>query len=265
MAVSLLSGDAKDSSVFTVDNLAGKPKGAPGLMQTAVTKKRLITWFLDHLSCKVSAASGATQLITADGYQKLRTAAESPFRFFQKFARARGAADHESCTLRTLVKDNLANLSNELNGDAEKAALEFIAIVMTFEGDGEAAELAASGRTFAAYLDSADDDLPSCEDALLCAFHAFKRARAHAPVGVEEADSDAEPFAVIPDDEQSALKSTVYQAVLSNRRAMQRLLPLRAWDKKPWADGAEAQGTVYAIRHNRTYLTSSRASVVLNV
>ena len=40
MAVSLLGGDAKDSSVFTVDNLAGKAKGEPGLMQTAVIKKK---------------------------------------------------------------------------------------------------------------------------------------------------------------------------------------------------------------------------------
>ena len=39
MAVSLLSGDANDSNVFTVDSLAGKATGEPGLMQTAVVNK----------------------------------------------------------------------------------------------------------------------------------------------------------------------------------------------------------------------------------
>ena len=245
MAVSLLSGDTKDSSVFTVENLAGRSKGQPGLMQTAVVKKKLLLWFLEHLGCKVtSAASGASQLITVDGLAKLRSTAESPFRFFQKFAKGRGA-DQENSTCRALVKENLANFSNTLNGDAEQTALEFIAILMTFEADSEVAELAASGRSFMAYFEEGDDDHPSAsgEEPLLHAFHVFKKARADAPVGVEEADSDVEPFATIPDDEQSALKSKVYQTVLANRRAMQRFFPLRRWDSKVWADGAEAQGT----------------------
>ena len=182
MAVSLLSGDAKDSSVFTVENLAGKPKGPPGLMQTAVTKKRLLVWFLEHLSCKVvAAASGASQLITAEGLGKLRAAAESPFSFFQKFARARGQADQDACTLRALIKENLATYSNALHGDAEQAALEFIAVLMTFEGDDETAELAGSNKAFSSYFDRDDDDLTaSGEERLLCAFHAFKKARADA-------------------------------------------------------------------------------------
>ena len=267
MAVSLLSGDAKDSSVFTVENLAGKPKGPPGLMQTAVSKKRLLSWFLEHLSCKVvSAASGASQLITAEGLGKLRAAAESPFSFFQKFARARGQADQDACTLRALIKENLATYSNALHGDAEQAALEFIAVLMTFEADGEVAELAASGRTFTSYFEDPDgDDDPSAsgEDPLLHAYHVFKKARADAPVGVEEADSDAELFAVIPDDEQSALKSQVYQTVLNNRRATQRFVPLRSWDKKPWAEGAEAQGT-HCARTEHTLPSSAGRMSFLN-
>ena len=170
--------------------------------------------------------------------------------FFQKFARARGTVDQESCTLRSLAKDNLANFGNTLHTEAEKAALEFIAVLMTFEADGEVGELVASGVTFASYFDSCSKDdgddhhSASGEDALLHAFHVFKKARADAPVGVEEADSDVEPFAVIPDDEESALKSKVYQTVLSNRKAMQRIFSLQNWhNRKPWVDGGEAQGT----------------------
>ena len=271
MAVSLLSGDAKDSAVFTVENLAGRFKGQPGLIQIAVVKKKLLLWFLEHLGCKVtSAASGASQLITVDGLAKLRSTAESPFRFFQKFAKGRGgSADQESnSTCRALVKENLANFSNTLNGDAEHAALEFIAILMTFEADSEVAELAASGRSFMAYFEEGDDDHPSAsgEEPLLHAFHVFKKARADAPVGVEEADSDVEPFATIPDDEQSALKSKVYQTVLANRRAMQRFAPLRRWDKpNPWQDGAEAQGTQCDITEHILPYSAGRMSFLNRV
>ena len=184
MVVSLLSGDAKDSSVFTVENLAGKPKGPPGLIQTAVAKKRLLAWFLEHLSCKVvAAASGASQLITAAGLGKLRAAAESPFRFFQKFAKVRGSADQETCTLRALVKDNLANFSNALNGDAEKAALEFIAVLMTFEADGEVAELAASGRTFFSYLGGGRRSLSQRRGAFAARIPCFQKGSRRRPCG----------------------------------------------------------------------------------
>ena len=96
MAVSLLSGDTKTADVFTVDNLAGKSKGEPGLMQTAVVKKKLISWFLHHLSCKICAASGAMQSVTSEGYQNLHQAFVSPYRFSRSLP-GRAAQQNRRC------------------------------------------------------------------------------------------------------------------------------------------------------------------------
>ena len=81
MAVSLLGGDAQDSSAFTVDNLAGKAEGDPGLMQTAVVKQKLISWFLNLVSSKITAASGAGQPVTTEGHRMIRGASASPLSF----------------------------------------------------------------------------------------------------------------------------------------------------------------------------------------
>ena len=85
-------------------------------MQTAVVKKKLVSWCLEHLSCEVSAASGATQIVTTEGYQKLRGAFASPFRFYLRFARVRSSTEQEKCSLRILTKDNLETFKKELNG-----------------------------------------------------------------------------------------------------------------------------------------------------
>ena len=165
MAVSLLGGNTKDPNVFTVENLVGKAKGEPGFMKTHVTKKRLVAWFLDQMSAEISpAASGAAEtIITTEGYQKLRRRFQSPHKFFQTFARARTAAEQEQCSLRTLVSDNLATFEKSLAGTAEAAAMEFLTIILVFEGDGEARDLAVSARSFASYFDNAGAE-DECED-----------------------------------------------------------------------------------------------------
>ena len=81
MAVSLLGGDGQDSSAFAMDNLAGKAKGDPGLMQAAVVKQKLIAWFLEIFSSKITAASGAGQSVTSEGYRMIRGASASPLSF----------------------------------------------------------------------------------------------------------------------------------------------------------------------------------------
>ena len=67
MAVSLLAGNA-NAGAFTTECLAGQARGSPGLMQTCVTKKKLVSWFLDDISSKINAASGAEVPLTAAGY-----------------------------------------------------------------------------------------------------------------------------------------------------------------------------------------------------
>ena len=59
MAASLLAGDASDACIFTVDILAGKGKGDPGLIQTAVVKKTFDSWLLQYSSSQImSPCSG---------------------------------------------------------------------------------------------------------------------------------------------------------------------------------------------------------------
>ena len=253
MAVSLLAGDTKDSSAFTVDNLAGKAKGEPGLMQTAVVKSKLLSWFFDFLSSKISAASGASRAVTAEGYQKLRGACASPFGFFQRFARARIAAEQETCSLRILTKESLETFANELQGSAEKAALDFLTVLLAFDGDGEAKDLAASGRTFSSYFEG-EEEVEDEEGslALHVAFQTFKQNLAEAPVGAEAKDSDDEPFVAIQGSEESEAKSKIYQLVVSRRREMQKFYYFRNWDKKPWTDDAEASAIYQSSKFART-------------
>ena len=64
MAVSLIAGNA-NAGTFTTECLAGQARGSPGLMQTCVTKKKLVSWFLDDISSKINAASGAEVPLTS--------------------------------------------------------------------------------------------------------------------------------------------------------------------------------------------------------
>ena len=165
---------------------------------------------------------------------------------FQKFARTRSSTEQEVCSLRILAKDNLETFARELKGSAEACAMEFLTILFVFEGDGEAQDLAASGKSFSAYLEDGEDEEAAVEDddslPLHRAFQVFKKTFTEAPVGAEVVDSDEEPFAPIQGDEQSELKSKIYQTVISKRKEMQKFYPLRNWDKKPWADAGEALG-----------------------
>ena len=105
MAVSLLAGNA-NAGAFTTDCLAGQAKGSPGLMQTCVTKKKLVSWFFEDISSKINAASGAEVPLTAEGYQQFRDAFTSPKTVYQKFARARSASEQDSCSLSQRILGN---------------------------------------------------------------------------------------------------------------------------------------------------------------
>ena len=247
MAVSLLAGNTKDPSVFTVQNLVGQAKGEPGFVKTHVMKKRMCTWFLDQVSAEISsAASGAETSVTTEGYQKLRTWFQSPHKFFQKFARARTAAEQEQCSLRTLISHNLATFEKGLAGAAEAAAMEFLTLILVFEGDGEARDLAVSSRSYASYFENAGADESEDEydgdSRLLGAYRSFKKTLREAPVGADSKDSDDGGFNFIETegDEDSEVKAKIYQKVVSSRKDMQKFIPLRNWEKKPWAEGQEA-------------------------
>ena len=65
--------------------------------------------------------------------------------------------------------------------------MEFLTIFLVFEGDGEAEDLAASGRSFSSYFeDGGEDDGAEEYDGnlpLKCAYLTFKKTLAEAPVG----------------------------------------------------------------------------------
>ena len=52
-------------------------------------------------------------------------------------------------------------------------------------------------------------------------------------------DPDEEPF-VAAGDEESELKSKIYQTVISKRREMQIFYPLHSWEKRSWAEDKDA-------------------------
>ena len=165
---------------------------------------------------------------------------------FQKFARARSSTEQEVCSLRILAKDNLETFARELKGSVEACTMEFLTILLVFEGDGEAQDLVASGKSFSAYLEDGEDEAAVEDDDSLplhSALQVFRKTFTEALVGAEVVDSDEEqPFAPIQGDERSELKSKIYQTVISKRKEMQKFYPLRNWDKKPWADAGEALG-----------------------
>ena len=67
IAVSLFAGDSHVENL-TMDTLASKTKGTPRLMQTCISKLKLLHWFFEELGGKIhtSAASGAEETLTAD-------------------------------------------------------------------------------------------------------------------------------------------------------------------------------------------------------
>ena len=95
----------------------------------------------------------------------------------------------ETCSLRTLAKDNLEIFAKELQGSAEAVAMEFLTILFVFEGDGEVRDLAASGRSFQSYLEGGEDDVAEDDDGSLSLqreFLNFKKTLANAPLGAEK-------------------------------------------------------------------------------
>ena len=246
MAVSLLSGDTKDASIFTVDNLAGNKKGDAGYVRTAIVKKRLIAWFLEQVSGEVSTAAAAT--VTPDGYLQLRRSFTSPHQFFLTFARARTHLEQEKCSLKALVRANLDTLRGTFKGLAEPAAMDFLSTVCVFEGDEEAEDIAKSGMTFATYFgDGGSDgegdvlaDAPPLK-AAYCKYRAAReKARDEAPVGADVVKAEDDEYTAIEGDEESELKARIYNTVMQKRGETQKFPALRTWQKSPWTDGAEA-------------------------
>ena len=47
---------------------------------------------------------------------------------------------------------------------------------------------------------------------------------------------------MIPGDDLSETKRKIYQLVIGKRKEKQKFYHLKHWDKKPWAEGAEATG-----------------------
>ena len=217
-------------------------------MSTAVTKQKLQTWFFQYLSSKLTPASGGQEssTTTSDGYQKLWSACASPRTFYNKFTRARTAAEHESCTLRTLCRDNMATFCSGLQGSAEQAAFEFLAVLFCFEGDEGARNFAISSRSFSSYFDESGDDGPASGDEgdgmlLHKAFSKFKKILTQAPLDAEH-PSDEEVMPMIEGDDLSETKSKIYQLVIAKRKDKQKFHYLKHWGKKPWVESAEATG-----------------------
>ena len=234
IAVSLLAGNAQDASVFTTEVIAGKSgKGDPGLILTAAVKMKIAGWFLQYIGCKLSPASGGESdaLVTVEGFRELRNAFASPHAFYQKFARERNASEQEACTLRCLVDQD--SFRNSLKGSAEPAAFKFLCVLFLFEGDDEAAGLAASGRSFTSYFEDADEEAAAsgAEEStpLQCAFARFRKSLADAPVDAECHDH-IEDFKC--DDGQSEDKAKIYNIVMTRRKDRQTFYVLRNWDKK---------------------------------
>ena len=196
---------------------------------------------MDELAGKVSAASGAEAPVTAAGFQMLREVFAGPRAFFRRFGRARTIAEQDTCSLRLLTRESLAQFTQGLQGLAEAAAAEFLTILHVFEADDEVQDLAASGKPFNLYFGQTEEEEPDgSETPLLSAYREFKQAITEAPVGADERDNEDDRFVVVIGDEESEVKAKLGQTLICARRAKQKIIALRDWQTNPWAEGGEA-------------------------
>ena len=99
------------------------------------------------------------------------------------------------------------------------------------EAEDEVQEIAAGGRSFAAYFDREGEEIGESA-ALVQKFLDFKKSFSNAPVRTDVKDpDDALPFEAIPGDEVSEVKSRIFKVVISARQDMQTFTPLQDWTK----------------------------------
>ena len=221
----------------------------PGCVHAAVIKPKLVQWFFQYASGRISSASGDSATLTPEGFQKLQSVSVSPLAFYKKFARSRNAAEQISntCTLRIMCQENMATFCSGLRGSAEPAAFEFLAVVFCFDGDDEARDFAINSMSFSSYFEkvSGEDDAASGEDdgmPLRAAFSKSKRKLTDAPLRPSDGAHCQvfQSLAVMEGDETSEIKAKIYQQVMSKRKERQKFYSLKSLDKRPWANGGDA-------------------------